>query len=93
MTIDIDDAVKRLADCAGCTEYEMIHSRRALPATFRQLLWELLYCNGMHPKEIAKAFEHDRTTILYGIRHANTITAKNGYGNERELFLTAMGLN
>ena len=93
MTIDIDDAVKRLADCAGCTEYDLVHSRRALPSALRQLLWEYLYCNGMHPRDIAAAFKHDRTTVLWGIQHAYTISAENGYKNERELFLTAMDLN
>ena len=92
MTIDINDAIRRLADCAGCSEYDIILSRRVIPATLRHQLWRTLYDNGMHPKNIAEAFEHDRTTVLYGIQRANLINAKNGYGRERALYLKAIAM-
>lgn len=92
MTIDIKDAIKRLADCAGCTENELVHSHRVIPVTLRHQLWKALYDDGMHPKDIANAFEHDRTTVLYGIQRANLINAKNGYKREHALFLRAMNM-
>ena len=88
--IDVDETIKRLASCAGCTEDEMLHSRRMMPSTLRHLLWRDLYDEGMHPKKIAALFHRDRTTVLYGLEHALTMTKANGFGKTLDVYHKVM---
>lgn len=88
--IDVDEALKRLASCAGCTEHDMMYSRCMMPSSLRQLLWRDMYDEGLHPVQIADLFHRDRTTILYGLDHALSMTKANGYERFLKVYEEAM---